>query len=127
MVGASLTPRGGMPTERGPRRTEETTMAIIGFVILAAAAAFGVHIVAMNDFAVDVDAFNQVYDTSAALLFVAGTVTGLAGAFGLMLVRDGLVRRRRLHLEAREAEALRERHIAELEEEHAAMLRDPRA
>jgi len=101
-------------------------MAIIGFVILAAAAVFGIGIVAENDFSIDVDAFNQVYETSVALLFVAGVVTGLAGAFGLMLMRDGLARRRRLRLESRAAEELRERHITELEEEHAAM-RDTRA
>ena len=102
-------------------------MVIIAFVILAAAALFGIELAAVNNFSVDVDAFNQVYETSAALVFVAGVVTGLAGAFGLMLMRDGLVRYRRLRLEAREAEELRERHIAELEEEHAAMLRNARA
>ena len=98
-------------------------MAIIGFVLLAAAAVFGIEIAAVNDFTIDVDAFNQVYETSVALLFVAGIVTGLAAALGLMLIRDGLARRRRLRLEAKEAEALRERHIAELEEEHAAIHR----
>jgi hypothetical protein len=53
-------------------------------------------------------------------VFVAGVVTGLATALGLMLLRDGLVRRRRVRLEAREAEEHRQRHIAALEEEHAA-------
>jgi hypothetical protein len=103
-------------------------MAIIGFVLLAAAAVFGIEIVAMNDITIDVDAFNQVYETSVALVFVAGVVTGLAGALGLMLIRDGLARRRRIRLEAKEAQAQRERHIAALEEEHAALHRsDARA
>jgi hypothetical protein len=102
-------------------------MAIIGFLILAAAAVFGIEIVAMNDLSIDVSAFNQVYETSVALLFVAGVVTGLAGALGVMVIRDGMVRRHRLRLEAREADQLRERHIAELEEEHAAMLDRTRA
>lgn len=97
-------------------------MAIIGFLILVAAAVFGIEIAAVNDISIDIDAFNQVYQTSVGALFVAGVVTGLAGAFGLMLMRDGLVRRRRLRLEAKEADEVRERHIAELEEEHAAML-----
>jgi hypothetical protein len=102
-------------------------MAIIGFLILAAAAVFGIEIVAMNDLSIDVSAFNQVYETSIALLFVAGVVTGLAGALGLMVIRDGLARRHRLRLEAREADRLRERHIAELEEERATMLERTRS
>src|SRR5436305_11814925 len=99
-------------------------MAIIGFVLLAAAAVFGIEIVAMNNVSIDVDAFNQVYETSIALVFIAGVVTGLAAALGLMLIRDGLARRRRMRLAEREAEEERERHIAALEEEHAALHRD---
>src|SRR5688500_5929140 len=116
-----------MPTERGRAPEETNHMAIIGLVLLAVAAAFGIAVAAVNDFSIDVEAFNQVYETSASLLFVAGVVTGLAGAFGLMLTRDGLARRRRLRREAREADRLRERHIAELEEERAAMVSDTRA
>jgi hypothetical protein len=81
---------------------------------------FGIEIVAMNDVTIDVDAFNQLYETSIALVFVAGVVTGLVAALGMMLIRDGLARRRRLHVEAKQAEAHRARHIAALEEEHAA-------
>jgi hypothetical protein len=94
-------------------------MAIIGFVLLAAAALFGIEIVAMNDVTIDVDAFNQVYETSIALVFVAGALTGLIAALSVMLIRDGLGRRRRLRLEAKRAEEHRERHIAALEQEHA--------
>lgn len=96
-------------------------MAIIGFVLLAAAAVLGIEIVAMNDLTIDIDAFNQVYETSISLVFVAGVVTGLVGALGLMLIRDGMVRGRRLRLEAKEAQEERDRHIAALEEEHAAI------
>jgi hypothetical protein len=94
-------------------------MAIIGLVLLAAAAVFGIELAAMNDYSIEIDAFNQVYSTTASIVFVAGIVTGLATALGLMLLRDGLVRRRRVRLEAREAEEHRQRHIAALEEEHA--------
>ena len=69
-------------------------MVIIGLVIIAAAAAFGIEITAMNNVSIDIDAFNQVYETSAATVFVAGVVTALAAAIGLMLMRDGLIRRR---------------------------------
>jgi len=95
-------------------------MLIIGLVLIAAAAAVGIEITAMNNVSIDVDAFNQLYETSIAMVFVAGAVTALAGAVGVMLVRDGLIRRRRLHREAAEADQRRERHIAALEEEHAA-------
>ncbi|MEY2423509.1 MAG: hypothetical protein QOI95_3576 [Acidimicrobiaceae bacterium] len=98
-------------------------MVLIGFVLLAAAAAFGLDLAIENYFSIDVDAFNQVFTTSASAVFVAGVVTGLTGALGLMLMRDGLVRRRRRRLEAREADEHRERHIAALENEHAAQHR----
>ena len=98
-------------------------MAIIGFVLLVAAAVVGVDVVAQNNFSIDIDAFNQVFTTSASVVMAAGVVTGLAAALGLMLVRDGVVRRRRIRLEAKAVEEDRERHIAELEEEHEARRR----
>lgn len=98
-------------------------MVIIGLVLIAAAAAVGIEITAMNNVSIDIDAFNQVYQTSASAVFVAGVVTALAAAIGIMLVRDGLSRRRRIHRERVEAEQRRERHIAALEDEHAATRR----
>jgi uncharacterized integral membrane protein len=98
-------------------------MAIIGFILLAAAAVFGIEIVTMNNVTIDVDAFNQLYETSVALVFVAGVVTGLAAALSVMLIRDGMLRRHHKRLEAKQAEEHRERHIAALEEEHAAYQR----
>lgn len=95
-------------------------MLIIGLVIIAAAAAVGIEITAMNNVSIDVDAFNQLYETSIAMVFVAGVVTALAAAVGVMLVRDGLVRSRRRRREAAEEDERRERHIAALEDEHAA-------
>ena len=97
-------------------------MAIIGLLLLAAAAVFGIELAAMNDYTIEIDAFNQVYSTTAAIVFVAGIVTGLTAVLGIMLLRDGLVRRHQKRSEARRAEAHRERHIAALEEEHAASL-----
>ena len=103
-------------------------MVIIGLVLIAAAAAVGIEITAMNNVSIDIDAFNQIYETSASALFVAGVVTALAGAIGVMLVRDGLVRRRRLHQERSLEEERHARHVAALEEEHAALhRRDGRA
>jgi hypothetical protein len=99
-------------------------MVLIGFLVLAAAAAIGIEVAVENFFAIDLDAFNQTFSTSVSAVFIAGVVTGLAGAVGVLVLRDGLVRRHRLRLEAMEADAIRERHIAELEEEHAAMRRN---
>ena len=98
-------------------------MLIIGLVLIAAAAAVGIEITAMNNVSIDVDAFNQLYSTSIAMVFVAGVVTALAGVLGVMLVHDGLIRRRRRHREAVEEETRREQRMAELEEEHAARRR----
>jgi flagellar biosynthesis/type III secretory pathway M-ring protein FliF/YscJ len=95
-------------------------MAIIGFLLLAAAAVFGVELAYENNFSIEIDAFNQVYSSSVAMMFVAGVVTALVGVLGVLLIRDGMIRRRRVRAEAREAEQVRERHIAALEEEHAA-------
>jgi len=95
-------------------------MLIIGLVVIAAAATFGIEIASMNNVSIDIDAFNQVYETSAALVFAAGVVTALVGAIGVLLVRDGLVRLRSTRRDVREAEVRRERHLAALEEEHAA-------
>ena len=98
-------------------------MVIIGLVLIAAAAAVGIEITAMNNISIDIDAFNQVYATSAAAVFVAGVVTALVGAIGVMLVRDGLVRRRQLRRERMVEEERHQRHVAALEEEHAALHR----
>jgi flagellar biosynthesis/type III secretory pathway M-ring protein FliF/YscJ len=95
-------------------------MVIIGLVLIAAAAAVGIEITAMNNVSIDIDAFNQLYETSAAVVFVAGAVTALAGAIGIMLVRDGLIRRREARRERALEEELRQRHITALEQEHAA-------
>lgn len=99
---------------------QEILMAIIGLLLVAAAAGFGIELVAMNDYSIEIDAFNQTYGTTASIVFVAGVVTGLVAVLGIMLTRDGLVRRHRLRSEARQAEVDRERHIAALEREHAA-------
>jgi len=56
--------------------------------------------------------------TTAAGVFVAGLVTGLAAAVGIMLFRDGLVHTRRARAEARETRLERERLAAAYEREH---------
>jgi hypothetical protein len=78
-------------------------MVLIGFVLLAAAAALGIDIVAQNRFDLDVDVFGQLIATTPAGLFVTGVVTGLVAALGIMLLRDGLIRRRRLAKDAKHA------------------------
>lgn len=78
-------------------------MVLIGFVLLTAAAAFGIDIVAQNRFDLDVDVFGQLFATTPAALFVSGVVTGLVAALGMMLLRDGMRRRRQLTKDAKHA------------------------
>ena len=78
-------------------------MVLIGFMLLAAAAAFGLDIVAENRFDLEVDVFGQLIATTPAALFVSGVVTGLVAALGVMLLRDGLLRRRQLAKDAKHA------------------------
>ena len=70
-------------------------MVLIGFALIAVAAVIGIDITAQNNFAVEIDAFGRLLSTTASGVFVAGIVTGLAAAIGIMLFRDGLVRSRR--------------------------------
>ena len=93
-------------------------MALIGFVLIAAAAVVGVDLAAQNDFAVQIDAFGQMISTTAAGMFVAGVVIGLAAALGMMLFRDGFIRTRRARAEARETRLERERMATAYEREH---------
>jgi uncharacterized membrane protein YciS (DUF1049 family) len=95
-------------------------MVLIGFVLLVGAAAVGIDIAAQNNVAVDVDAFGQTLSTTLAGLFVAGVVVGLAAALGMMLLRDGVVRRRRLNHEAKQAHEERDRLASAVEREQEA-------
>jgi hypothetical protein len=82
-------------------------MVLIGFVLLAASAAFGIDLVAQNRFNIDIEAFGQVYTTTPSVVLVSGVVTGLVAALGLMMLRDGARRRRFLSHEAKQARATR--------------------
>ena len=93
-------------------------MALIGFVLIGAAAVVGIDLAAQNDFAIEVDAFGQMISTTAGGMFVAGAVTGLAAALGMMLLRDGFIRTRRSRAVAREKVIERERMAAAYEREH---------
>jgi hypothetical protein len=84
-------------------------MVLIGFVLLAAAAAFGIDVVVQNRFDLEVDVFGQLIGTTPAGLFVAGVVTGLVAAMGIMLLRDGVIRRHRLARDAKQAHAENDR------------------
>jgi len=93
-------------------------MLLIGFVLIAAAAVVGIDVAAQNHFAINIDAFGQMFATSASAVFVAGVVTGLAACVGIMMFRDGFVRTRRARAEARETRLERERMAAAYAREH---------
>ena len=93
-------------------------MVLIGFVLIAAAAVIGIDITAQNNFAVDIDAFGHILSTTAAGVFVAGVVIGLAAAVGIMMMRDGMVRSRRSRAETKATVAERDRMAAAYAREH---------
>jgi uncharacterized integral membrane protein len=78
-------------------------MVLIGFVLLVAAAVFGIDVVAQNRFDVDIEVFGQVFTSTPAVVFVTGVVAGIVAALGMMLLRDGLGRRRQLGKDAKHA------------------------
>lgn len=94
-------------------------MVLIGLLLLAGAVVVGIDVAATNDFAMDVEAFNQVFSTTVGGVFVAGAVTGLVAAFGIMLLHDGGERRKVRRRELRETEAERDRLATAYREEHA--------
>lgn len=102
-------------------------MVLIGFVLIAAAAVVGIDVAVQNNFAVDIDAFGQILSTTAAGVFVAGCVTGLVAALGIMLFRDGFIRSRRARAEAREQRLERERMAEAYAREHGLERRDGEA
>jgi hypothetical protein len=93
-------------------------MALIGFALIAVAAVIGIDVTAQNKFAVDIDAFGHILSTTAAGVFVAGAVTGLAAAVGIMMFRDGLIRSRRTRAASRATAAERERMASAYAREH---------
>ena len=104
-------------------------MLIIGVLLFGAAIAIGADVVAVNDAAVDVDAFGQIFSTSVGVVFVAGVVAALAGCFGLLFIVDGAARRRSLASEAKAARAERQeidadRKQADINRQEAVDLRD---
>jgi hypothetical protein len=89
-------------------------MVLIGFALLVAAAVFGIVLVAQNRVPTDVDAFGQVYATNLAMVFAAGLVTGLVAALAIMLLRDGVIRQRRMRLAAKRAVTNEQEHVEAL-------------
>jgi hypothetical protein len=111
----------GINTGSEAYNPEETRMWIIGLLLLAAAVVLGVDIATRNDTQIDLEAFNHVWTSSPAAVFIVGVVTALVGAFGLWLMLYGLARSR-VHRRARRAEfAERDRLADERRREIAAM------
>src|SRR4029077_13259719 len=75
-------------------------MLIIGLLLFAAAVTVGIDFAVMNENAIDLEAFGQVWASNASVAFVAGAVTALVGAIGIALMVDGM-RRMRTHRRTR--------------------------
>jgi hypothetical protein len=82
-------------------------MLIIGLLLFGGAVAVGVDVVAVNNAAVDVDAFGHIFSTSIAGVFMTGVIAAIVGCLGLMLMVQGAQRRRRLVAEAKAGRAER--------------------
>jgi hypothetical protein len=97
-------------------------VAVIGIILFAAAVVVGIDVTWTNHFGVDIEAFGQTYTVSPALMFVGGVVTALVGALGLMLLHDGMERRKIRRTETRAA--INERDSLAAERDRLAAERD---
>ena len=70
-------------------------MAILGLLLLLAAAGLAVDVVMQNTSSISVDAVGQAFSLSSGWLFVAGVATGAIGLLGLTMLVGGLTRARR--------------------------------
>jgi len=93
----------------------ETTMLIIGLLLVAAAITVGIDIAVLNNYSTDVEAFGQVWTSSPSVVFVAGVVTALVGAIGIAMMTDGMQRMRDRRHDHRQTRTERDRYAAELE------------
>jgi hypothetical protein len=92
-------------------------MLLLGLLLVAAATVAAVGILSDNRFDLDVEVFGEVWSTTAAFLFAAGLLAGLAAAVGVLMIWDGSRRRASRRSEAHEAAVERDRLAAEREEE----------
>ena len=95
-------------------------MIVIGFILFAAAVALGVDVVVENTGHLQVQAFGQSITATPGGILLVGAACGLVGIFGLMLVRDALVRGRRRRVQARAATHQRDELAAQIEREREA-------
>jgi hypothetical protein len=93
-------------------------MVLIGFLLLAAAAAVGIDVAVENDAALNIDAFGQVFSTTPGGVFVAGAVAGIAASLAVMILRDGAAHRRTVRHETRREAHERDRLAAAYRAEH---------
>lgn len=70
-------------------------MAVLGLLLLLAAAGLTLDVVLRNTSSISVDAVGQTLTLSSGWLFVAGVATGVIGLIGLAMLMGGLARARR--------------------------------
>ena len=70
-------------------------MAVLGLILLLAAAGLTLDVVLRNTSSISVDAVGQTLTLSSGWLFVAGVATGVIGLIGLAMLMGGLARARR--------------------------------
>jgi membrane protein implicated in regulation of membrane protease activity len=98
-------------------------MIIIGFALLVVGLAAGADVMAQNHGgSVRVHAIGHVWATTPAMLVAVGAVAALVAVVGVLLLRDGLSRRRRINQEVRDTARQRDELAARVTEEHRARL-----
>ena len=101
-------------------------MAILGLLLLLAAAGLAVDVVVQNTSSISVEAVGATFSMSPGWLFVAGLATGVIGLLGVRLLVAGITRTRRRRAEfaesrtsLQELQAERDRLAVELERQRS--------
>lgn len=105
-------------------------MAILGLLLLLAAAGLTLDVVFQNTSSLNVDAIGQTFTLSSGWLFVAGVIAGAVGLLGVTMLLGGMARNRRRRIALAESRGTsqdlqtdRDRLAAELDDERASRTR----
>jgi cytoskeletal protein RodZ len=101
-------------------------MAILGLLLLLAAAGLTLDVVFQNTTSINVDAVGQTFTLSTGWLFVAAVITGAVGLLGVTMLVGGMARARRRRVALADSRGTsqnlqtdRDRLAAELDRERA--------
>jgi len=106
--------------------TEVNVMAVVGLLVLLAAAGLSLDVVFENKSSTTVYALGQSFTLSSAWPFLAGLITGVVGLLGVAMILSGMARARRRRVAMaksrgshKDLQAERDHLAAELDQERA--------